>query len=191
MSVHSGGMLTLLNWAKYRNIHDPRELSVILQKAEAELADRLHPDPYRRECCSMHDLVTVMNVWYIKLPRPSMGRNGACSLLVIKTSTYLLLLLISGNGTSRYVQSTWRSVCIVRLMNLRLATPGTHFRTREVQLRTWEGAPLIESRCTCIIALDGVNFVPFFLRYFLRMSAHTDQFHDEVTHQRSLEARRP
>ncbi|KAH9938007.1 uncharacterized protein B0H18DRAFT_965079 [Fomitopsis serialis] len=30
-----------------RNVHDPRELSAILQKAEADLAERLHPDPYR------------------------------------------------------------------------------------------------------------------------------------------------
>lgn len=33
-----------------RNVHDPRELAIILQKAEADLAERLHPDPYRREC---------------------------------------------------------------------------------------------------------------------------------------------
>lgn len=33
-----------------RNVHDPRELATILQKAEANLAEHLHPDPYRREC---------------------------------------------------------------------------------------------------------------------------------------------
>lgn len=30
-------------------MHDPRALAVIFEKAEAELAARLHPDPYRRE----------------------------------------------------------------------------------------------------------------------------------------------
>ncbi|KAI0727347.1 hypothetical protein C8Q72DRAFT_841310 [Fomitopsis betulina] len=30
-----------------RNVHDPRELATILQKAEANLAEHLHPDPYR------------------------------------------------------------------------------------------------------------------------------------------------
>ncbi|TCD69994.1 hypothetical protein EIP91_005244 [Steccherinum ochraceum] len=30
-----------------RNVQDPRALAVIFEKAEAELAERLHPDPYR------------------------------------------------------------------------------------------------------------------------------------------------
>ncbi|KZT71483.1 NDUFB9, NADH-ubiquinone oxidoreductase [Daedalea quercina L-15889] len=30
-----------------RNVHDPRELATILQKAEVDLAEQLHPDPYR------------------------------------------------------------------------------------------------------------------------------------------------
>ncbi|KAF8076686.1 NDUFB9, NADH-ubiquinone oxidoreductase [Lyophyllum atratum] len=29
-----------------RNVHDPRALATILEKAEAELAERKHPDPY-------------------------------------------------------------------------------------------------------------------------------------------------
>ncbi|KIM91229.1 hypothetical protein PILCRDRAFT_811740 [Piloderma croceum F 1598] len=29
-----------------RNVHDPRSLAIILQKAEEELANKLHPDPY-------------------------------------------------------------------------------------------------------------------------------------------------
>ncbi|KNZ77233.1 NADH dehydrogenase [ubiquinone] 1 beta subcomplex subunit 9 [Termitomyces sp. J132] len=29
-----------------RNVHDPRALAVILEKAEADLADKKHPDPY-------------------------------------------------------------------------------------------------------------------------------------------------
>ncbi|KAF8238995.1 NDUFB9, NADH-ubiquinone oxidoreductase [Tricholoma matsutake] len=29
-----------------RNVHDPRELAVILERAEAELASKKHPDPY-------------------------------------------------------------------------------------------------------------------------------------------------
>ena len=33
-----------------RNVHDPRALSTIFAKAEAALADRKHPDPYRRKC---------------------------------------------------------------------------------------------------------------------------------------------
>jgi len=31
---------------KNRNVHDPRALAAILQKAEADLADMKHPDPY-------------------------------------------------------------------------------------------------------------------------------------------------
>ncbi|KAG6854355.1 hypothetical protein C0991_007860 [Blastosporella zonata] len=29
-----------------RNVHDPRALAVILEKAEADLAAKKHPDPY-------------------------------------------------------------------------------------------------------------------------------------------------
>ncbi|KAI5116283.1 hypothetical protein M0805_009934 [Coniferiporia weirii] len=29
-----------------RNVHDPRALAVILEKAEADLASKKHPDPY-------------------------------------------------------------------------------------------------------------------------------------------------
>ncbi|KZP04572.1 NDUFB9, NADH-ubiquinone oxidoreductase [Athelia psychrophila] len=29
-----------------RNVHDPRSLAIILEKAEASLASKLHPDPY-------------------------------------------------------------------------------------------------------------------------------------------------
>jgi hypothetical protein len=32
-----------------RNIHDPRALAVILEKAENYLAERKHPDPYIRQ----------------------------------------------------------------------------------------------------------------------------------------------
>ena len=32
-----------------RNVHDPRALATIFAKAEAALADRKHPDPYRRK----------------------------------------------------------------------------------------------------------------------------------------------
>ncbi|TFK64058.1 hypothetical protein BDN72DRAFT_901894 [Pluteus cervinus] len=31
---------------KNRNVHDPRALAAILEKAEAELANKKHPDPY-------------------------------------------------------------------------------------------------------------------------------------------------
>ncbi|KAI0920961.1 hypothetical protein AcV7_002957 [Taiwanofungus camphoratus] len=32
-----------------RDVHDPRALAEILAKAEADLAVKIHPDPYRRE----------------------------------------------------------------------------------------------------------------------------------------------
>ena len=41
------------------NVHDPRELATILQKAEADLAEHLHPDPYRRECWHILFIATV------------------------------------------------------------------------------------------------------------------------------------
>ena len=34
---------------KYRNVYDPRALAAVLEKAEADLAERRHPDPYIRE----------------------------------------------------------------------------------------------------------------------------------------------
>ena len=37
----------LLNFAR-RNVHDPRALAAILEKAEEELARKRHPDPYIR-----------------------------------------------------------------------------------------------------------------------------------------------
>ena len=32
-----------------RDVHDPRALATIFNKAEAALAERKHPDPYRRK----------------------------------------------------------------------------------------------------------------------------------------------
>jgi hypothetical protein len=32
-----------------RNVHDPRALAAVLEKAEADLAQRRHPDPYISE----------------------------------------------------------------------------------------------------------------------------------------------
>lgn len=29
-----------------RNVHDPRALAIVLEKAEADLAAKKHPDPY-------------------------------------------------------------------------------------------------------------------------------------------------
>ena len=36
-------------WCVDRDVHDPRALADLFDKAEADLAKRLHPDPYRRE----------------------------------------------------------------------------------------------------------------------------------------------
>ncbi|KAH8985430.1 hypothetical protein EDB86DRAFT_2810223 [Lactarius hatsudake] len=39
-----------------RNVHDPRALAVILEKAEEELARKRHPDPYIRASSSVEPL---------------------------------------------------------------------------------------------------------------------------------------
>ena len=43
--THWSNILLIL----YSNVHDPRALAAILQKAEADLASMKHPDPYIRE----------------------------------------------------------------------------------------------------------------------------------------------
>lgn len=40
------GTCNLSAWHNGRNVHDPRSLAIILRKAEVELANKLHPDPY-------------------------------------------------------------------------------------------------------------------------------------------------
>ncbi|EIW76363.1 hypothetical protein CONPUDRAFT_130956 [Coniophora puteana RWD-64-598 SS2] len=39
-------MLVRAEFERNRNVHNPRELAEILEKAEASLADKLHPDPF-------------------------------------------------------------------------------------------------------------------------------------------------
>ncbi|KAK0491416.1 hypothetical protein IW261DRAFT_1413724 [Armillaria novae-zelandiae] len=39
-------LLIRAEFEKNRNVHDPRALAVILERAEAELAAKKHPDPY-------------------------------------------------------------------------------------------------------------------------------------------------
>ena len=41
----------------YSNVHDPRALAAILQKAEADLANMKHPDPYIREFSWLNSVV--------------------------------------------------------------------------------------------------------------------------------------
>lgn len=41
--------LNVLTTSHPRNVHDPRALAEILEKAEAHLANIKHPDPYIRE----------------------------------------------------------------------------------------------------------------------------------------------
>ncbi|KZT05642.1 uncharacterized protein LAESUDRAFT_655632 [Laetiporus sulphureus 93-53] len=47
-----------------RNVHDPRELATILEKAEADLDSRKHPDPYRPP-----EAVDGVK-WYRNIPPP-------------------------------------------------------------------------------------------------------------------------
>jgi len=39
-------LLIRAEFERNRDVHDPRALAAILEKAEADLADRKHPDPY-------------------------------------------------------------------------------------------------------------------------------------------------
>ena len=41
----------------YSNVHDPRALAAILQKAETDLANMKHPDPYIRESRWLNSIV--------------------------------------------------------------------------------------------------------------------------------------
>jgi hypothetical protein len=45
----------------YSNVHDPRALAAILQKAEVDLANMKHPDPYIRE---FRWLNSVVGCWF-------------------------------------------------------------------------------------------------------------------------------
>ena len=46
-----------------RNVHDPRALAVILEKAEEELARKRHPDPYIR--AFLKTLLTAHSLTYL------------------------------------------------------------------------------------------------------------------------------
>jgi hypothetical protein len=56
-------------------VHDPRELARILEKAEADLAARRHPDPYISELvCFPQSKFT--NKCHLQLQRTLAVRNG-------------------------------------------------------------------------------------------------------------------
>ena len=52
-----------------RNVSDPRALAAILEKAEAELAARRHPDPYIREYFPLLNIIgkelTVLQLYHL------------------------------------------------------------------------------------------------------------------------------
>ncbi len=52
------------------NVHDPRALAVILERAEAQLSRDKHPDPYIRESTDLS-----LNSWLIHSAAPMMA-NG-------------------------------------------------------------------------------------------------------------------
>jgi hypothetical protein len=91
----------------FSNVHDPRALAVILEKAEAELAAKQHPDPYIRASLLASYFYKILT----ELPTTSSGLprwHQMVSVLFQYCSTYtdLQLLHCSGNATFRYVYFT-------------------------------------------------------------------------------------
>jgi hypothetical protein len=96
-----------------RNVHDPRALAAILEKAEEELARKRHPDPYRRAFLKMSltlmpQLTYTMTLtsaydrsnvpWRYKVVRlvfPEL-HGGFCLLI-----RFVLILAFAGLGTYR------------------------------------------------------------------------------------------
>lgn len=71
-----GILVHYIFFSSISNVHDPRALTEILEKAEADLAARAHPDPYRR----MHTYIFYACLLLIhvltQLLRHLMARNG-------------------------------------------------------------------------------------------------------------------
>ena len=80
-AIHTNSCLILphLTFGK-RNVHDPRALAVILEKAEEELARKRHPDPYTRTSPSpsllAHPQLTY-NSDLQQIQHSLVARNGA------------------------------------------------------------------------------------------------------------------
>ena len=96
-----------------RNVHDPRALAVILEKAEEELARKRHPDPYIRTSHPSHavdrlcdaSLKTRSNVpWWFEVVRLSCAMFALGLLLILLVLT-CLAPKHTGNVTCLYVLS--------------------------------------------------------------------------------------
>jgi hypothetical protein len=142
--------LSILLWAQ-RNVHDPRALAVILEKAEEELARKRHPDPYIRESspnrCISHRRSHALQPQCSREVQSGTWRNF-CLCDGLLTSLSLLLCVSGAVGTPRERNLP---VCtppsLARSPNdlLHLAYARSHLRPRS--------APLIldKSNVTCVI----------------------------------------
>ena len=94
-----------------RDIHDPRALAQIFAKAEADLADRKHPDPYRRKCPSHRNFDCVQTRGHSS-SRGSRWHQVVCLSLIIQYCSELKEP--SGSATCRYV----RKDCFAQTLRL-------------------------------------------------------------------------
>ena len=93
----------------FRDVHDPRALAAIFAKAEADLADRKHPDPYRRKwtCCPGRRRVFIC--WYSSPRGPGWHEVVRTLLCLLQEPTWihwcawLCWCRCSGSATYRYV----------------------------------------------------------------------------------------
>ena len=81
-------------------MQDPRALADIFEKAEADLAKRAHPDPYRRE-------LPVFGVFAMSLISLAYSSHRSGRYQMVCIGGYLLCTcadtLCTGNATFRYV----------------------------------------------------------------------------------------
>lgn len=73
------GWVGLGGWV-CRDVQDPRALAAIFEKAEADLAERKHPDPYRRTCTLLLFLSILESYAlciFVQLLLRRTARNGA------------------------------------------------------------------------------------------------------------------
>jgi hypothetical protein len=96
---------SLLSLSK-RNVHDPRALAAILEKAEEELARKSHPDPYIR--CVFHRVTMPSPSHHLfqQPPHSPVARNGSSVFFPLTRFVFSADLFYSFCGNTQGTQST-------------------------------------------------------------------------------------
>lgn len=127
----------------HRDIHDPRALAEIFAKAEAGLASRKHPDPYRREYLYCGILSLALNR-SLSSPRGSRGHQMVRPWLAAPNILHAHVLHRERNLPVCFFESLHFGARLsTHLFFTLLASRRTYLRTRAIQRGARPGRSLI------------------------------------------------